>query len=99
MSADARPQEGFDQFPEIDLCVQAIQKRSIAAGGFSEHSNGPYRPDSTAWAALALARLDPKNPLVDTARARLKSEQSQDGRLSFPNAQSVFWPTPLAILA
>jgi hypothetical protein len=99
LSADPRIQVSPAGFLEIDLCARTIKERSLAAGGFSEHPNGSYRPDSTAWAALALARLDPKSPLLNPARARLQAGQLEDGRLSFPKASSAFWPTPLAVLA
>jgi hypothetical protein len=87
------------KIPAITLFARAIEERSLAAGGFPEHPNGSYRPDSTAWAVLALAKLNPQHPLLDPARARLKAQQSPDGRLSYSDAPSVFWPTPLAVLA
>ncbi len=99
MWADTITRDAPAALPEIDLCMRMIQERNLPGGGFAEHPGGSYRPDSTAWAILALAKQNPQSPLIDSARARLRASQSQDGRLSFAGAAGVFWPTSLAVLA
>jgi hypothetical protein len=87
------------EYSEIDFCIRSIEERHLLAGGFSEQPNGRYRPDSTAWAVLTLAREGLKTPLIDSGRVSLTASQQQDGRVSFQGAQNVFWPTSLAVLA
>ena len=58
------------------------------------------RPDSTAWAVLALEIAGAGTSLIDGGRAALASGQFSDGRVFLSSdAPEVLWPTPLAILA
>jgi hypothetical protein len=90
--------ERLTNHTEIDLYLKSIENRQIA-GGFSEQPGGICRPDSTAWAILALAhnRFNPR--LVDSGRDSLTASQLSSGCVSYPQAFNVFWPTSLAILA
>jgi hypothetical protein len=58
-----------------------------------------YRPDSTAWAVLALARNNKHSHLVESGRAILASTQWIDGRITFPDFKDVYWPTAISVLA
>ena len=87
------------QNSEIDLCIKRIEERRLSSGGFSENLHGLYRPDSTAWAVLALAKIEGHASSVDSGRAILAANQLKDGRIAFPDAQEVFWPTAIAVLA
>jgi hypothetical protein len=93
------PGGGITQNSEIDGCIKQIEERRLSSGGFSENLHGLYRPDSTAWAVLALATKEGHASFVDSGRAILATNQLKDGRIAFPAAQDVFWPTPIAVLA
>jgi hypothetical protein len=99
LSADPRMHGSYAGFPKAHHCVRTIKESSLVTGGFSEQPGGPQRQDSSAWAIMAPAKLDPTSPLLDPARACLQTEQLKDGRLSIPKAEMVFWPTPIAALA
>ena len=87
-----------DQF--VAICVEELLKRVIPEGGFGQGVNGPYRPDATAWAVLALASVDGEREVLDRGRSRLKMDQNEDGRISVQKHKTAaYWPTPLAILA
>ncbi|HTY62171.1 MAG TPA: prenyltransferase/squalene oxidase repeat-containing protein [Acidobacteriota bacterium] len=89
----------FTESPAIDLCLRQILERRLPTGVFSEHLHGLYRPDSTAWAILALASKEGYSVYTESARACLAANQLQDGRIAFPDANSVFWPTAIAVFA
>jgi len=85
---------------EIHKVIGTILGRAMADGGFSETGQDVTQPDATAWAVLALnaAGVD-KNQLV-SALEKLVDFQEPDGRVVFaPRLSSVYWVTPLAILA
>lgn len=84
---------------EIELCIRDIEARHLPSGGFAEHLHGSFRPDSTAWAVLALARKDPTSTFASSGRSILAANQLKDGRIAFPASQNAFWPTPIALLA
>lgn len=78
-----------------DIC-----SRAIAGGGFPHKAGGPYRPDATAWAILALTGPAGCAGTLERACERLAAAQGSDGRV--PLSESVpaaYWPTPLAALA
>lgn len=84
----------------IKLCVRELLKRSLPDGGFALMENGNYRPDSTAWAALALDSVNEEGTIIDHARSRLKLDQNEDGRVNVKKGFSAaYWPTALAALA
>ena len=85
--------------PEITKCIKDIEARSLAGGGFADQPECPLRPDSTAWAVLALESAGTGTSLVDGGRSALAAGQFVDGRVHMPDAPEVIWPTPLAILA
>jgi hypothetical protein len=84
---------------KMSKCINDIETRSLAAGGFAEQPGGPYRPDSTAWAILALEKAGAGNSIIAAGRNALAAGGFQDGRVFLPGAPDVIWPTPLAILA
>ena len=83
----------------LNICIKAIQKRQQSDGGFTEQEKGSYRPDSTAWAALALSRAGITGEIVDAARLSLTNTQLEDGRVCMPGEPGAFWPTSLSVLA
>ena len=83
----------------LNMCIKAILKRCLAGGGFAERIGGSYRPDSIAWAVLALKASGMTSDIIDAARNRLQESQVTDGRVCMPGDNGAFWPTPLAILA
>jgi hypothetical protein len=91
--------EAITEKPAIDLCLEQIAERRLPAGGFSEQLHGLYRPDSTAWAAVALARMERYAASAESARSTLAAKQLKDGRVVFPGSRDAFWPTPIAVLA
>ena len=84
---------------KISDCIKDIEARSLEVGGFSELPQGQYRPDSTAWAIMALEKAGAGASLVAEGRAALSAGQFRDGRVFLPGAPDVFWPTSLAALA
>ena len=84
---------------EITKCVKDIEARSLAAGGFAEQPEGPYRPDSTAWAILALEKAGGMNSIIADGRSALSAVRFQGGRVFMPGAPDVIWPTALAVIA
>lgn len=69
-------------------------------GGFTAHPGGAYRTDATAWVALALAATSGMEHVAEAARARLVSDQFNDGRVDLSQSTpQAFWPTALAVLA
>ena len=85
---------------EISLLLTALRSRGVDSGGFSNRPGGEFRVDATGWGAVALAAAGTGEDLLGTARARLASEQQEDGRVSVsPDHPEAFWPTALAILA
>ena len=61
----------------VKLCVGELLRRLLPDGGFALTDNGNYRPDSTAWAILALASVNKGGVIVDRARSRLKVDQEK----------------------
>jgi hypothetical protein len=85
---------------EIEKTLSDLRNRSIPGGGFSEYPDSGYRPDSTAWAILALKGSVSALDIVESARSRLASEQFDDGRVCLSQHHpEAMWPTALAILA
>lgn len=82
-----------------DKCVADILNRRRGAGGFSEKPDGFYRPDSTAWAIMAIAKAGFNHQIVEYARITLEANQLEDGRVTIPTDATSFWPTALAVLA
>ncbi len=70
-------------------------------GGCSPRSGeAGSRPDSTAWACLALADGEDTLTSVQKARDYLATKQSEDGRVCLmEETPDAYWPTSLAILA
>lgn len=84
----------------LDVLIKPLSERALLDGGFSGRIGGRYRPDATAWAALALAAVGVQEDLTQSARSRLAADQMEDGRLSVsPGYPQAFWPTPLAVIA
>jgi len=80
--------------------VERVWERALAEGGFAAKPGGMYRPDSTAWAILALSAAGITDDHLERSRIRLKTSQLNDGRVcALPDLPETYWPTPLAILA
>jgi hypothetical protein len=79
--------------------IDSIRKRALSGGGFAEIPGKGYRPDATAWVALALAHCM-EDRLCRTILDRLKLDQMEDGRVCLDHAfRDAFWPTSLAAMA
>lgn len=84
----------------FDESFEALLTREHPEGGFSARAGGRLRPDSTAWAALALIARGEDTPVIARALDRLAGDQLEDGRVAVAaDAPEAYWPTPLAILA
>jgi hypothetical protein len=80
--------------------IDRLWERALPEGGFAAKIGGNYRPDSTAWAVLALSAAGTKNDHIEPSRARLADSQLKDGRVCvLPEFPDIYWPTPLAIIA
>lgn len=90
----------MDKLETVQNAIQTIVGREAANGGFSETGDGPAQPDATAWAVLALSAAGGEKNRIDMGLERLVDFQGTDGRVVFePRLSSVYWATPLAILA
>lgn len=79
--------------------LDRILIRSLPEGGFADRPNGVYRTDATAWAAVVLDVLGPRDLYEKTAR-RLADDQLPDGRVPIASGHpAVWWPTSLAAIA
>jgi hypothetical protein len=84
----------------IDNALELIKSRGLSDGGFSATGEGAAEPDATAWSALALWAADVEQRRVAAALKRLVDFQTSDGRVVFASRlSSVYWITPLAVLA
>lgn len=80
--------------------IDKLWERALPEGGFAAKIGGNYRPDSTAWAVLALSAAGAKDDHIEPSRARLTDSQLKDGRVcALPELPDTYWVTPLAILA
>jgi hypothetical protein len=80
--------------------MRLLESRALPEGGFSPRSGQPFRSDATAWAILALSRIAPAHPLLDSSRTRLATAQGPDGRVSISREhEEAFWPSALSVLA
>jgi hypothetical protein len=85
---------------DITPFLDNIAERSFPEGGFSEQAGSVYRPDTTAWAVMALDASGLYPDLLQPARSRLAGSQDADGRVSISeNHPDSFWPTSLSVLA
>ena len=86
--------------PPQSRMLAELKARALPGGGFANREGEDFRPDATAWAALALMAYGVGGELQEKARRRLAATQLADGRVSIsPEHPKAFWPTPLAILA
>src|SRR5262245_23431637 len=80
--------------------MRLLESRTQPEGGFPARGGEAFRSDATAWAILALSRLDPVHPLLGSARDRLTAAQDPDGRIAISREhKEAFWPTALSVLA
>lgn len=74
--------------------------RALGDGSFPAGRGGRGRPDSTAWAVLALEAGRTGGALLEPARRYLRSVQAGDGRIPVhPDYREAYWPTAPCILA
>ena len=86
--------------PFIESCVKELKKRLLEDSGFASRVGGSYRPDSTAWAIIALSAAGVDEEILDLCRSRLLRSQNKDGRIIIsPAHPEAFWATPIVILA
>jgi hypothetical protein len=84
----------------IDQTVGEIISRCLADGSFRLYAEGNPRPDSTAWAAIALSMAQRNGEHSSRACRYLTSIQQRDGRVPLePDTPEAYWPTSLAIWA
>lgn len=77
-----------------------LGQRALPDGGFAEYPGGEFRPDTSAWAVLALAIAGRENPRVEQTRSRLQAFQMRDGSVPVSHqVPAAIWPTALAVLA
>jgi len=90
----------MDILDTINKTLETILGRQVADGGFSETGEAVTQPDATAWAVLALSAAGIEKKRIGLAQERLVDFQEPDGRVVFaPRLSSVYWVTPLAVLA
>lgn len=82
------------------IAKEELSRRVLSDGGVAHRPQGTFRIDATAWAIITLSALNESPALIDRCRARLRTEQGNDGRVwvSRDNPDT-FWPTALAVLA
>jgi hypothetical protein len=84
----------------LDKAVETILAREKEKGGFTAAAQGVLQPDATAWAVLALTASGVDKSRLTGALEALVHFQEPDGRVVFaPRLSSVYWVTPLAVLA
>lgn len=80
--------------------LETLVERELPGGGFAAVKGGPFRPDSTAWAVMALRAGGRELHLNRPALARLAEHQMSDGRVPLlKDIPENFWPTALALMA
>jgi hypothetical protein len=84
----------------IASTVHAIRDRSLSEGAFALNNGESFRPDTTAWAVLALETSPGNRDVTVPACRRLAKSQLSDGRVPVIEGHSEsYWPTALAVLA
>ncbi len=77
-----------------------IRQLQLPNGGFPYQDGKEARPDSTAWAVMALSIIDTAKSACEKGRAYLQLQQDSVGRVCISlNHLNASWPTPLAMLA
>jgi hypothetical protein len=80
--------------------LNTIRDLHRPSGGFSYDQDENARPDSTAWAIIALSAFGRDEQSCEEGRTYLQKQQDPEGRLTIgPIYPKVSWPTPLAIIA
>ena len=84
----------------VESAVQTIRNRFSPEAGFAMYGNEFFRPDSTAWAVMALEVCSDKRDLTLAACRRLAKSQLSDGRVAIVDAHPrTYWPTALSLMA
>lgn len=84
----------------LDNTITEMKRRMLPEGGLADRIGGDYRPDATAWAALAFKVCGQDDGMIQQLQARLAAGQLDDGRVCISQMHhDAFWPTSLAILA
>ena len=85
---------------EISIAQDIVRQRALADGGYALRNKGVFRPDTTAWAILAMKAWGDTSGAPQRACERLATAQMADGRVPMaaylPEAH---WPTALAMMA
>lgn len=84
-------------------CKQALNEllsRALPDGGFCHSQTGPFSPEASAWAALALKAGGAHTDVSERTCRRLAAVQHKDGSVSaVAGFDKAVWCTPLCILA
>ena len=96
MNSTAHSAGGF----VTDVCRPFLLESQNADGGWGFHPGATSAVEPTAWALLALGKLDPQSPELARAVAWLLGCQNEDGSWpSRPETVEASWITPLGGLA
>lgn len=80
--------------------LQTIRDLHRPSGGFSYDLDEDTRPDSTAWAIIALSAFGRDEQACEEGRNYLQKQQDIEGLIRIgSNYPKASWPTPLAIIA
>ena len=86
---------------KVDRLPETIVERALPEGGFAPRKGGSFRPDSTAWAVIALSDAgDLYGDVLDAAKKRLVLHQTEQGAVPLLRAlPAAYWPTAPVLLA
>lgn len=80
--------------------IKNLQTRLLSDGACEQTKGKGYRPDATAWAAMAFRAAGMPPVAIQPLLFRLAKDQEKDGRIPLQKSQpTAWWPTPLAVLA
>ncbi len=84
----------------LHTIATTIRQLQLPSGGFPYQTGKEARPDSTAWAVIALSIGHTPDMACEQGRAYLRKQQDSMGRVCIsPHHPKASWPTPLAMLA
>jgi hypothetical protein len=85
---------------KIQQTLNKILSMALPEGGFRNSDSGPFSPEASAWAAIALKASGAHPDIAQRACRRLADIQQPDGRVSAVIGYTeAAWCTPLCILA
>jgi hypothetical protein len=85
---------------KIQQALNKLLSLALPEGGFRYSETGPFSPEASAWAALALKASGSHLDMAERACRRLADIQQPDGSVSAVSGYTeAVWCTPLCILA